>query len=122
MDNISKSIQIVPKTQLIEDVQRWVLIDSQLKIINEKTKRLRDMKHGLTDNICKYMEDKSQTKIGITDGELRIYEKKDYSPVTFGYIETKLSEIIHDKDKVEYIIKYLRDNREIKLSKDIRRI
>jgi len=122
MDNISKSIQIVPKTQLIEDVQRWVLIDSQLKIINEKTKKLRDMKHGLTDNICKYMEDKSQTKIGITDGELRIYEKKDYSPLTFGYIEAKLTEIIHDKDKVEYIVKYLRENREIKLSKDIRRI
>jgi hypothetical protein len=80
------------------------------------------MKHGLTDNICKYMEDKSQTKIGITDGELRIYEKKDYSPLTFGYIEAKLTEIIHDKDKVEYIVKYLRENREIKLSKDIRRI
>ena len=122
MDNISKSTQIVPKTQLIEDVQRWVLIDSQLKIINEKTKKLRDMKHGLTDNICKYMEDKTQTKIGITDGELRIYEKKDYSPLTFGYIETKLSEIINDREKVEYIIKYLRENREIKLSKDIRRI
>ena len=122
MDNISKSSQIVPKTQLIEDVQRWVLIDSQLKIVNEKTKKLRDMKHALTDNICKYMEDKTQTKIGITDGELRIYEKKDYSPLTFGYIETKLTEIIHDKDKVEYIIKYLRENREIKLSKDIRRI
>jgi hypothetical protein len=122
MDNISKSTQIVPKTQLIEDVQRWVLIDSQLKIVNEKTKKLRDMKHGLTDNICKYMEDKSQTKIGITDGELRIYEKKDYSPLTFGYIETKLSEIIHDKEKVEYIVKYLRENREIKISRDIRRI
>ena len=122
MDNISKTTQIVPKTQLIEDVQRWVLIDSQLKIVNEKTKKLRDMKHALTDNICKYMEDKSQTKIGITDGELRVYEKKDYSPLTFGYIETKLSEIIHDREKVEYIIKYLRENREIKLSKDIRRI
>ena len=122
MDNISKSAQIVPKTQLIEDVQRWVLIDSQLKIINEKTKKLRDMKHSLTDNICKYMEDKSQTKIGITDGELRVYEKKDYSPLTFGYIETKLLEIIQDREKVEYIIKYLRENREIKSSRDIRRI
>uniref|UniRef100_A0A6C0DQV7 Uncharacterized protein n=1 Tax=viral metagenome TaxID=1070528 RepID=A0A6C0DQV7_9ZZZZ len=122
MDNISGSTEIVTKTQLVEDVQRWVLIDSQLKIIHEKTKRLRDMKHSLGEKICKYMDDKPQKKIGITDGELRIYEKKDYSPLTFGYIEQKLSEIIHDKEKVEYIIQYLKENRDIKISKDIRRI
>ena len=119
---MSESKELVPKTQFIENVQRWVLIDSQLKVIHEKTKKLRDMKHALTDDICKYMENKNQSKIGITDGELRIYEKKDYSPVSFSYIEDKLKEIIQDSEKVDYIIQYLKENRGIKTSKDIRRI
>jgi hypothetical protein len=59
-------------------------------------------------------------KIGITNGELRIVEKKDYSPLSYGYIEKKLEEIIPDKSHVEFIIQYLKDNREITLSQEIR--
>jgi len=108
------------KQQFIENVQKWVLIDTQLKIINEKTKKLRDMKHGLTDEICNYTKEKSMSKIGISDGELRIYDKKEYTPLSFGYIETCLANIISDKSQVDYIIKYLKENRETSTSPDIR--
>ena len=57
----------------------------------------------------------------ITDGELRIYEKKDYSPITFGYIEKCLAEIIPDKSQVDFIIDHLKEKREITISKEIRR-
>ena len=124
MDNIIESNQqIVPKTKFIENIKRWVLIDSQLKIVNEKTKKMREIKHDTSAEICKYMNDNnlSKNKIGISDGELRIYEKKEYSPLTFGYIEKCLGELITDKLQVEYIIKYLKDNREITSSSDIKR-
>jgi hypothetical protein len=130
MDNIdpqsSPSMEIVPthnRSDLIENIKRWVIIDSQLKIINEKTKRLRSMKHDLTESICNYKSKNNiDNTVRISDGELRFYDKKEYNPLTFGYIERSLANIIPDKTQVDYIINYLKENRETSVSTDIRRV
>jgi len=118
--------QIVPvntQQQFIENVKKWVIMDSQMKIINEKIKKIRESKHQLTESICEYMKESNllENKIGITDGELRIYEKKEYSPLSYTYIEKCLAEIIHDKKQLGYIIQYLKQKREITTSLDIKR-
>jgi hypothetical protein len=120
-DNIVE--KITDKSQLISKIQRWVLLDSQLKIVNDKTKQLREMRSQLNSQISQYMlqNNMSNTKIDISDGDLRICEKKDYSSITFGYIERCLDELISDKNQVEYIIKYLKDNREVNVSNEIKR-
>ena len=121
------STTVVPvspqKSLFVENVKKWVLIDSQLKVVNEKTKKMREMKNDITDSICKYMIDNkmSQNKIEINDGELRIYEKNEYSSLTYGYIEKCLAELIHDSKQVDIILQYLKENREISSSHDIRR-
>lgn len=76
---MNQIIQVSPKQQFIENVKNWVIMDSQMKIINEKTKKIRESKHQLSDSICEYMKESNllENKIGITDGELRIYEKKN---------------------------------------------
>ena len=114
---------IIPKTQFIENVKQWVLLDSQLKIIHEKTKKVRENKHKLNDEICQYMQQNNLigNKIGITDGELRIIEKKEYPPLSYGYIERTLAEIIPDKKQLDYLIQHLKDNREITTVLDIKR-
>jgi hypothetical protein len=122
----SQSMEIVPinnKNDLVENIKRWVIIDSQLKIINEKTKKLRNMKHELTENICNFKSKNNiDNTVKISDGELRFYEKKEYNPLTFGYIEKSLANIIPDKSQVDYIISYLKENRETSVSTDIRRV
>ena len=111
------------KQELIQEVQRWVLAEAQLKQINEKAKSLRDVKSHTSTKITTYMQNNNHTgNIKISDGELRIYEKKEYTPLTFGYLEKCLAEIIPDETHVEYIIKYLKENREITTSRDIKRI
>lgn len=121
--NNDKTIIVNPKQDFIENVQKWVILDKQLKIINEKTKDIRENKQHLTEEICTYIKNKNMTntKIEISDGELKMYEKKDYSPLTFTYVEESLAKILSDKSQVEYIIQYLKSNREIKSSVDIRR-
>jgi hypothetical protein len=121
--NTSNQLAISTKQELIENIQRWVLFDSQLKIINEKTKKIRETKNQLCDKICEYMNQNNltQNKIGISDGELRIIERKDYSPLSYTYVERCLAEIITDKTQVDYIIQYLKEKREITSSLDIRR-
>jgi len=111
------------KQNFIKNVQQWVAIDTQLKIINEKTKSIRNRKTELLREITDYVKNNElqNTRVEISDGDLRFYEKKEYSPLTYTYLETCLGEIIPDKKQVEYIMMYLKDHRQIKTSQDIRR-
>ena len=119
---MNNTIALSKKDELIQNVKRWVIIDKQLKIINEKTRELRQLKNTCGEGICTYLSDNPNLNnvIGITDGELRLYQKRDYSPVTFGYIEKCLGEIIPNKTQVDYIIKYLKEHREITTNDDIK--
>ena len=112
-----------PKKDIFVDhVKRWVTIDSQQKLINEKVKKLREMNPESSEYIMNYMkENNSQQKVLITDGELRLYEKKDYSPITFTYIENCLAEIITDKSHIDFIIEHLKEKREITIHQEIKR-
>ena len=128
MASKEKSIVVASKQQLIDDVQKWVLLEGKLKEVNEKVKSMRDMKNQLTRNITEYMKSNvgandrlPKSNIEISDGELRFYEKKEYSALTYSYIEKCLKDIIADEKQVEYIIKYLKDNREQTTSTDIKR-
>ena len=74
-----------PRKQFIENIQKWVLIESQIKKINEKLKEMRDIKYKLSESVCDYIQENNleDTKIEITNGEIRLFEKKEYSPLTF---------------------------------------
>ena len=61
-------------------------------------------------------------KIEISDSVLSYYEKTETSSLSYTYLEKKLAEIIPEKEQVEYIIKYLKDNRETKKIPDLRRV
>lgn len=122
MASKEKSIIVSSKQQLIDDVQKWVLLEGKLKEVNEKVKGMRDIKNQLTRNITEYMKSNNlKSNIEISDGELRFYEKKEYSALTYSYIEKCLKDIIADEKQVEYIIKYLKENREQSTSTDIKR-
>ena len=107
----------------VNDVQRWVVLDTQLKLANEKLKQMRESKNQLTSQICNYVDTKNMrdTKLEISDGNLRVYDRKEYSPITFTYIEACLDKIIPNKEHVAHIIKHLKDNRDITIVSDIRR-
>jgi len=109
--------------QFVENVKKWVLLDSQLKIVNEKTKKMREYKAQLGNEIIQYMEGKNKldSRIQITDGELSFCNKKEYAPLTYFYIEKCLAEIVSDKSQVEFIIEYLKTNRNIKNTIEVRR-
>lgn len=111
------------KEEFIENIKKWVVLDRQIKQLNDQIKRSRTMKCEVTTNVCNYMTHNSirDKKIEISDGHLRCVEKKEYSPLTFAYVETCLSQVIKNPDQVEYIMKYIKENREVKTSMDIRR-
>ena len=111
------------KTQFIENIKKWVLIDSQIKTVNERVKKMRDMRHSLLEEIVNFAKENhiDHKKIEITDGELRFYEKKEYQPISFQFLQENLAKIIKNECQVEAIITFLKENREISISTDIRR-
>lgn len=112
------------KTQFIENIKKWVLLDSQLKMIHDKVKKAKETKESLLDEIIEYVKENKMEnkKIEISDGELRFYERKDYQSLSYHFLEENLGKIIKNKDQVEQIIEFLRENREVATSTDIRRI
>lgn len=122
MNSQTQLVEKQNKEKLVENVQKWVLIEGKLKEVNEKTKKMREMKTQLGKDICGYMmEHNLNDHIEISDGELRFFEKKEYTSLSFGYIEKRLHEIIADDEQVNFIIKYLKDKRETNVSLDIKR-
>ena len=111
------------KKTFVENVQKWLLYEQQLKLVTDKAKQIRESKSTTAEAICNYMETHGLThnKIKITDGELKICEKKEYSPLTFGYLEECLAKIITEKESVEFIMDYLKQNRETKITREIRK-
>ena len=111
------------KAEFIENVKKWVAMDSQIKLINEKMQKIRFVKRQVLDEIIKYTESNQlkNAKIEITDGDLKFFEKKEYTPLSYSYLDKCLTHIISDPKQVEYIMRYIKENREIKSSIDIRR-
>ena len=106
-----------------EQIQQWVTIDNQLKIIGERMKDLRDKKNEITDQINTHIEtaELSNSVVKINDGQLKFIKVKETQPLTFKYLETCLSEIIKNEEQVKKIIEYVKNKREITYVSEIKR-
>lgn len=106
-----------------EKIQRWVSIDNQMKILNEKIRDLREKKSELTQNILEVAEENNManTTIQISDGKLKFANTRISEPLTFKYLEKSLSEIIRNESQVKQIIEYIKKNRETKMVHELKR-
>jgi hypothetical protein len=106
-----------------QQIQQWVTIDNQLKILGEKVKELRDKKNSISEQINNRVETEqlSNASIKINDGQLKFIKVKETQVLTFKYLETCLSEIIKNEDQVKKIVEYIKNKREIKYVPEIKR-
>ena len=107
-----------------QQIQQWITIDDQMKILNDKIKELRDKKQTITEEINSYV-DKSNlynSSIKISDGQIKFLKIKETQQLTFKYLETCLNEIITNEEQVKKIIDYIKNKREVKYIKEIKRL
>jgi hypothetical protein len=109
--------------EFIQAVKKWVAFDNQLHILNVRIKEIRETRNTITQQIHQYAEDKNldYPSIEISDGELILCEKREYSSLSFSYIERCLSKLIQEPAHIERILNALRENRKCYLIPDIRR-
>lgn len=111
------------KEQFVQDLKLWATYDKQIKLLGDKMKELRNNKTELGNKITGFMQEKKiQDKpIELTDGQIRFIERKEYSPLTFSYIEECLDKILGDKSQVEYVVQYIREHRKITQVAELKR-
>lgn len=109
--------------ELEKNMRQWTILDNKIRDLNQEIKVARSQKNEIGSAVCEFMKTRGleNKKIDIGNSVVSIYEKNEYSSLTYGYIEKCLGEIIPEKDKVALIIKQLKDKREIKKSSDLRR-
>ena len=105
-----------------ENIKQWVLLDNQLKILNEKVKEIRDKRNSVNESIQTIVEKNNLTNksVQISDGSLKFVNTRVPAPLTYKYLETSLGEIIKNESQVKQIINCLKQNREIKLVPEIK--
>ena len=108
---------------LEKTIQNWVELDNELKKINEKAKDIRTRKNDIEDKLITYVEDNNMNNsvVNITDGKIKFCETKQTSPLTLGFLEKCLSEVIANQSQVKQIIDYIKSKRETKMVPEIKR-
>ena len=108
---------------LDKTIQNWVELDNELKKLNEKVKDIRTRKNDVEDKIMTYVEDNSMNNsvVNITDGKIKFCEVKQTQPLTLGFLEKCLSEVIANQSQVKQIVDYIKSKRETKMVPEIKR-
>lgn len=107
-----------------QNIQQWIQLDNQIQMYNEKIKELRSKKNLIENHITSYAANNNMlnSSIKITDGKLKIVNTKVIPPLSFKYLEKSLGEIIKNKDQVNRIILHIRNNRDIRVIPEIKRL
>jgi hypothetical protein len=119
---------IIPSQQqspgnLEKTIQSWVELDNELKKLNDKVKEIRTRKNDVEDKIMVYVENNEMNNsvVNISDGKLKFCETKQTSPLTLGFLEKCLSEVIANQSQVKQIMDYIKSKRETKVVPEIKR-
>ena len=85
------------------NIKKWVQLDTQLKTLNEKTKEIRGEKNEINTSIMDYVEGNnlSSSTIKISDGKLKFAQNKQTSPITLGFLQKCLSDVIKEEEQVK---------------------
>ena len=115
---VNTSVNNLDKT-----IQNWVELDNELKRVNEKAKDIRTRKNDIEDKLITYVEDNNMNNsvVNIIDGKIKFCETKQTSPLTLGFLEKCLSEVIANQGQVKQIIDYIKSKRETKIVPEIKR-
>jgi len=106
-----------------ENIKKWVQLDNQVKQLNDRTKELKEQKNSIETDILDYIDSHNlnNATAKITGGSLKFIETKQTSPITLKFLHQCISECIKKESQVEYILNYIKEKREIKYTKYIKR-
>jgi len=110
-------------TSFEESIKRWVNIDNQLKILQDKSRELRSEKQDVGDDILGYVDTNSLSNatVRINDGRLRFGTNTQPTPLSLGFVKQCLMDCVGNEEQVNKIMAYMKAQRDVKTKPEIRR-
>lgn len=111
------------KEQLKNNIKEWMQYEKDLRILQKKSREIRQAKKELTDKIVKVMKDKEIDCFDLNDGKLIYNQSKTKSAINSKYLTTCLEKYFKDSEDhemIEDLTKYIMENREVKIRDTIR--
>ena len=108
---------------LEEDFKKWVELDNNQKIINDKIKKIRDEKNELSEKIfrqCKQRDIETFT-VNISDGCLNIQDVKQANTITYKFLDESLKSYFKNEDEANKLLQYIKEKRTYNIAKTIKR-
>ena len=104
-------------------IQSWVSLDNQIKVLNERSRSLREERSSIGEYIFEYIETEnlSNATVQISDGRLKFGEATQTAPLTLTFIKNCLSDCIKNPEDVESIMTYIKKSRQKKRVPEIKR-
>ena len=104
------------------DVKQYVKLDQQIQSLQSQLKALRQEKQATQDRVAETMIANQWQKrtLDVGQQQLALVERKQYECLSFTYLENKLTTIIPDSVQRDYVLKYLKDQREVKTVHELR--
>lgn len=109
-------------TELSQKLQSFLTIDNELQELAARQKELREQKQILQKSIVELMKQNhlEDRTVKLSGRQFIIVPRKQYSGITFGYLDKTLGELIQDPEQKSYVLQYLKDHREMKEVHEIR--
>ena len=110
--------------EIEKQLQQWIQLDDQLKTYNEKMKEIRERKNTLGDNITKYASkhNLSNNTFQLDNSRIRFGQSKTQQQITLSYLQKSLGEVIKNESQSKQIFEYIKNNRDTKISTEIKRL
>lgn len=110
-------------TSFEESIKRWVNIDNQLKILQDKSRELRLEKQDIGDDILGYVDTNSLSNatVRINDGRLRFGTSTQLAPLSLGFVKQCLMDCVGNEEQVNKIMAYMKAQRDVKVKPEIKR-
>ena len=110
------------KDQLVHSIRDWIHVDNEMRIMQEKLKRLRQQKKEITGELVNVMKSNEIDCFDINDGKLIYSKTKVKKPINKEYLLKTLSTYFDDNtEKAQQLSKFLLEQREEKINESIRR-
>ena len=108
---------------LEENIRNWVVLDNSIKELANRLKDLREKRDNYNYEILSYINENNLTNatIKVSDGNLKFVDCKIAQPLTYKFLNDSMQKFFKDKELTDKFIKFMKTQREIKISKDIKR-
>lgn len=106
-----------------DNIKNWVLLDNKIKELNDNVRKLRNKKNNITESLYQIANQKNylNSKINISDGNLKFVELKQTNPISISFLDECLSEIIPNEEQKNKVIEYIKNKRNSKIIREIKR-